>query len=320
MSRIKHTNMFIHLLLVFIVSANCGKTVSSKTSTNSYAQYANAPEKLYMKESFNIDMCKKFVSRKQFVSLLLKKNINCRGWCFQNSYVYQGLQSYQAEHIIDLKNSILPNCNKNIYGNLIMSYGKWNNEVGQLTWENIQKEKTAVYKGIFNQAIENIKKCDPGCDTSTVIDIDVQKMTDIIINKLMTNTDYTYQIGHNSNRFNSEGLTYTTKMALFKRSGIAYTTIYSYTFQFSYPQIPQQHVFLQNFITNENKKMRCVDFLAEFDSLIQKSKTLPVPVESNTTIPNIYVFTPYEFCMLLASLITAFAFIVVLVCCRYHKH
>lgn len=167
--------MLLFMLLVIVESA---RIHSTKSSTKIFDIYKNNVDLLYMRESFNLDTCKTYSNRKQFVSMLIKNNIACRGHCYQSSYIYNSPNNYQAEHIIDLKNSILENCNKNIYGNLVMAYGKWNMEIGQLTWTDVEKEKRLVYGDIFDKAIENIKICDPGC-------VDHTQLPDYIITDIV---------------------------------------------------------------------------------------------------------------------------------------
>lgn len=122
------------------------------------------PTELFMKSTFTkTDICKKFTNRQNFINYLESKGIYCSGkWCNGN-YVYRDFSnSYEVDHIIELKNSELNTYNKNIYGNIILAYGKWNRQVGNLNWTYGKKEKIRVYgKDIVDQAIENIKQCNP---------------------------------------------------------------------------------------------------------------------------------------------------------------
>lgn len=120
------------------------------------------PTELFMKSSFTTtDICKKFTSRKTFINYLLSNDIYCSGiWCNGN-YVYkQSSDSYEIEHIIELKNSELNTYDKNIYGNILLAYGTWNRQLGNLNWTYGKQEKIRVYgKDIVEQAIKNIKIC-----------------------------------------------------------------------------------------------------------------------------------------------------------------
>uniref|UniRef100_A0A6C0C7G7 Uncharacterized protein n=1 Tax=viral metagenome TaxID=1070528 RepID=A0A6C0C7G7_9ZZZZ len=66
-----------------------------------------------------------------------------------------------VEHIIDTAFSEyeLRDCDKNIIGNLVMADRSWNRGVGQLCWENVKTEKMIVYEDIFQQAMNNVRKC-----------------------------------------------------------------------------------------------------------------------------------------------------------------
>lgn len=70
--------------------------------------------------------------------------------------------SDQVEHIIDTNNGPieLTNCNKNIRGNLVIAIGTWNNQVGQLCWDDVDAEKRLVYGNeTVDFAYESVKLC-----------------------------------------------------------------------------------------------------------------------------------------------------------------
>lgn len=154
---------FIFFMILNII--DCANPRGKVQHTKLYSLMAH--EELYMKESFGnkIDACKKYTTRTEFINTLNKYNIICTGrWCNNNYKYITSSNSYEVEHIIEVHHSELNNCNKNIYGNIIFAYGKWNRQVGQLNWNNCKNEKVEVYgKTIVDTAIKNIIKCDPRC-------------------------------------------------------------------------------------------------------------------------------------------------------------
>lgn len=102
---------------------------------------------------------------KEFRNLLRYSNIMCTGhWCKDGQFKCPNNtnECYHTEHIVDMRNSIGPNDHpcKNIAGNLIMAYGKWNKEIGQLKWENALAEKKEIYdEYIVNTAINSVQTC-----------------------------------------------------------------------------------------------------------------------------------------------------------------
>jgi hypothetical protein len=93
----------------------------------------------------------------------VESSVRCSGqWCSGNTFscIFGG-NCYQVEHIIDKENSdpALAGCSTNIYGNLVMAYGDWNQQVGRLCWDQVVDEKGTVYGSIFTQARENVKYC-----------------------------------------------------------------------------------------------------------------------------------------------------------------
>lgn len=173
--------MFLILLISYIHCIYCAKTNSNKKHSDIYNNYKNNEfpiSDFYMKNTFggnllSIDKCKPYTTRKEFINTLNRLNIKCSGkWCnCDGTYKYISLyKSYEIEHIIDLKNSELNNCNKNIYGNIVLTYGLWNRQVGNLNWNNAKKEKSEIYGNIVNKALLNIIDCDPECENNNNID------------------------------------------------------------------------------------------------------------------------------------------------------
>ena len=79
----------------------------------------------------------------------------------------------EVEHIVDTNNGpeYLEECDKNIRGNLIISIGIWNRQVGNMCWKDVEAEKRTVYGNqIVDYAISSVhiccKKPDPPADIS----------------------------------------------------------------------------------------------------------------------------------------------------------
>ena len=166
--------MILILLLLFtaIFSASipdCNtKTCTSHTDIYNQYNYTNELSKLYLPDTYlpyhTIDPCKQYTNRNEYINTLLNNSIYCSGiWCVNNEYSCKdvGNDCWQVEHIYDKKNSILSNkdYNVNIYGNIVMAYGKWNAQIGQRIWSIVEKEKTDVYGDIMSYAKSNILKC-----------------------------------------------------------------------------------------------------------------------------------------------------------------
>jgi hypothetical protein len=128
----------------------------------------NSPNML--NETFNFEtICKPLpkAPRKTYIQFLNNSGIECSGsWCIDDQFkcLPHNLDCYHAEHIIDLNDECsLPdvkNMEKNILGNLIMSWGRWNMQIGKLKWEHVEMEKRTIYGDeIVDMAIYYITKC-----------------------------------------------------------------------------------------------------------------------------------------------------------------
>lgn len=162
--------IFILCYVLFVNGArNCDGNIQEKKHTAVYDLYKNNFNKLYLSETFGgdlgIDVCEKY-SREKYIRLLNSKGIKCRGdWCDSNgqfSCKESSNECYHGEHIIDMSNSDTGYDN-NIFGNVIMAYGKWNQQVGQLCLDNVKSEKREIYGAIYDKAMENIIKCNKAC-------------------------------------------------------------------------------------------------------------------------------------------------------------
>ena len=106
--------------------------------------------------------CKPYKSRREYISLLNERGIGCRSRCEGDKYSCKNnhTECWHVEHIYDQKNSPLVDSDVDIYGNLVMAYGKWNMQMGSKGWWVVQVEKSDVYGGrVFNQSRDNIIKC-----------------------------------------------------------------------------------------------------------------------------------------------------------------
>jgi hypothetical protein len=114
----------------------------------------------------HIDPCTP-MKKDAYVSLLKKNGITCNGkWCVDGEWKCSWGNSedcYNLEHIIDTKNSdpeFGPEYKKDIVGNYIFAYGKWNQQNGRLKdWENIKNEKLEIYGDIFGHAWRAVRLC-----------------------------------------------------------------------------------------------------------------------------------------------------------------
>lgn len=102
--------------------------------------------------------------RNQYLELLRQRNIGCSGsWCIDGEFKCQFGNSqdcYNLEHIVDLQNSILEEYNRNIVGNIVMAYGRWNQQVGSLTWPRVEAEKIEIYgRQLMEEAMLAIVEC-----------------------------------------------------------------------------------------------------------------------------------------------------------------
>ena len=166
----------MNTILLFCIFV--GIVISQDSHTTQYDRFQSCKvDKLFIQTTYGgllADPCKDMTTGpgEKFRKILLKNGIPCdASWCI-NETNYGCTEKVardgcpNAEHIIDLKQSgdEYKNCNKNILGNLVMAYSKWNNEVGtssgfKSNWEAIKREKESVYKEIFEMADFFVKNC-----------------------------------------------------------------------------------------------------------------------------------------------------------------
>jgi hypothetical protein len=143
--------MIVYLTLV-LSAVNQNKCSPSppeacNTETDIYYQYIDGDipaSSIYLENTYlpilcgsSIDPCMKYKDRKTYIKLLEENNIECSGpWCINGAFSCGksgNTECWQVEHIIDQSNSDLVDqgYDVNIIGNVIMAYGKWNNQIGQ---------------------------------------------------------------------------------------------------------------------------------------------------------------------------------------------
>lgn len=185
-------NLFITIILLLIKYINCAVVSCSNisecyTHTYVYLNYNNSNElsKLYLYDTYiidNIDPCRTYTSQNEYINILNNLDIKCSGdWCINGNYscINNNNECWKVEHIHDIQNSVLSNngYDVNIYGNIIMSYGKWKNQLNHRVWNIVSKEKKSVYGDIFTYAKQNIIQCSKiqnTTDTQDIISLDEQ--------------------------------------------------------------------------------------------------------------------------------------------------
>jgi len=125
--------------------------------------------------------------RRQYITLLTIMGVSCTGdWCGLDgnfSCADMGRQCYEVEHIIDKANTDpdLVGLNVNIVGNLVMAYGRWNQQVGQLSWNNVVTEKREIYTTfLFETARHYVLTCN-GSDTSAITELDASNLIGLVL-------------------------------------------------------------------------------------------------------------------------------------------
>ena len=190
--------LFIHLVL------------SQEPHTDQYNKFQSCElDKLFIQNTYGglfNNPCQQMNSEK-FKKMLVDNNISCdASWCFKkDNYGCQLVGNKlcpNTEHIIDLNQAgqEYNNCDKNILGNMVIAYGQWNYEVGTKNpfrgnWENIKREKTEVYKDIFNMADFYVRNCN--CD-GNINNLEPTKIYHTIDTKLC-NDEYNNDTDYNKN-------------------------------------------------------------------------------------------------------------------------
>lgn len=159
--------IFIIIKLVYCAS-DCtnenNKAHCKRDHTDVYLNWKDGSfnETIFLNYTFitDYDICKTY-TRKQYIKLLNDNGYYCTGdWCNNDKYSCQTYPCYEVEHIIDTQNSIYNEYNKDILGNMIMAYSKWNKQIGKMKWDYVEIEKREIYgDNVVDMAIKNIEKC-----------------------------------------------------------------------------------------------------------------------------------------------------------------
>lgn len=176
-----YIGLHIVLLTINIHVANSSSCKSNNEHTDIYVNYKllHLNYTLYLPNTYitnipNIDfnylpiMCKILPNPgTNYRKFLNNNNITCTGsWCQNSTFTCKNTNNcYHVEHIIDNNDGCslqdTKGMEKNILPNLIMAYSKWNQQIGQLKWKQVEIEKRDIYGDyIFNQAVYYIKECD----------------------------------------------------------------------------------------------------------------------------------------------------------------
>lgn len=163
--------MMIKILLIcvsFISVVELAQVSSKIRHTNLYYDSKDGlfTGDFFQKNTYIDTLLTPVKSRTAYLKILAENNVSCTGdWCVNGDFQKSpdnSLDYYQVEHIIDLKNSVYEDDDpcKKILGNLIMAYGKWNNQVGKLSWLNVEREKREIYGDfIVDSALLSIEMC-----------------------------------------------------------------------------------------------------------------------------------------------------------------
>lgn len=159
------------LLLTFI--SLCIASIPEQDHTDFYIQYGknNTDFNYFDTGTFGMDLyedvCTK-ISTNTIFRNFINKNVECTGrWCEDGVFSCKksNKDCYQVEHIID-RNAPDPEvpieCH-DIAGNLVMSNGEWNMQLGNLaqkSYEDSKKEKITIYgKKHVDNAYNNVVGC-----------------------------------------------------------------------------------------------------------------------------------------------------------------
>lgn len=171
---ILHTMYYLILLFfILLVDANINETSCTHTKIyDSRGSNSNKDNFYFVEETYNygtLEKCSPMPDNGN--NDAFKKHIEailCTGkWCISSTRWKNGWncpdstnQCYHVEHIIPKANNIpeLQGCNTNIFGNLVMAYGLWNQQLNN----GFLCEKEEVYGSIYNQAYNAVLSC---CDT-----------------------------------------------------------------------------------------------------------------------------------------------------------
>jgi len=165
------TSLFIIGIFLFLMAIIM--IIIPTKHTTSFDNYKK--EELYDNRTFGYNIyknpCTVINNNKKFRNYV-NNNINCiHNWCVNNKYSCKDhlddRMCYEVEHIIDKNGPELTKYCKNIAANMVMALGKWNKELGELTYDDYylsKREKANVYgKDIMKEVYNKIKECNVRC-------------------------------------------------------------------------------------------------------------------------------------------------------------
>jgi hypothetical protein len=201
-----HSMLFILLIAEIFCQCehgylpDCVKGHHTETYRLYWKSKGNANNYFYDAKTFGMNLrnpCQRIKDKSAFMKAL--NVISCTGiWCKENRGFKcdasgNNQACYNMEHIIDKEGCGYDKEDTNILGNLVMAYGKWNQEVSHSKigcCANALREKTEIYgKDMVNKAIEHIKSCknkrkrDYSQDGLTYAPIDIDLSEDEQINE-----------------------------------------------------------------------------------------------------------------------------------------
>lgn len=194
---LEHILLFLCLVVGSYAAGNSPAThtdIYQKWKAGTFTETLFLPDTYLPLDSYPIDQdvaCQKLSDdqiqlRRQYIDLLTQVGIACTGdWCI-NGQFYCGSSSaecYQVEHIIDKVNSDpeLNGLDVNIVGNLVMAYSRWNQQVGQLKWDNVVAEKQEIYTiFLFQKARHFVLTCN-----QPPISMDISSMVGMVLGSII---------------------------------------------------------------------------------------------------------------------------------------
>lgn len=203
------------LILVFILFVSCvwcTRSTPSNCPINDYSNPCNQhtdifnqfktgqlkANQIFQLNTYlpgNIDPCESYNGgndRYKYIKKLMDVGVMCKIYCNDgnkpggyNCPTQKGKKNecLQVEHIIDKSNSDMVNegMNVNIYGNIVMTYSVWNNQMSHKSWDLIVLEKSLIYGDLFMKARENIRYCNNKNTESIEIFVIVSIITVVLI-------------------------------------------------------------------------------------------------------------------------------------------
>lgn len=160
----------MRFLCFLALAADAGAALLRTASfTEFWESHGNEENRFYDPRTFGmniyLDPCQRTAN--PHFRTFVNANVECKGlWCIDEAFKCPSGDSrfcYNVEHIIDTNGGeFLPN-QTNIAGNLVMAWGRWNQELGTLarkSYADAQGEKSLVYgSDAVIRAKSWIRKC-----------------------------------------------------------------------------------------------------------------------------------------------------------------